>query len=143
MHILFLLTEIQQNMYYLHTYLYIGTAVVLQQIKFLCVAGYSIWDASNSFCKVMGYKMGFSSGTSGKEPDSQSRRHERCRFSPQVGNIPWRQAHNLVQYSSLENPHGQRSLAGYSPWGCKELDRTEATKHAQTGSKTINMTHRI
>ena len=23
--------------------------------------------------------------------------------------------------------HGQRSLAGYSPWGCKELDMTEAT----------------
>ena len=21
--------------------------------------------------------------------------------------------------------HGQRSLAGYSPWGCKESDRTE------------------
>ena len=24
-------------------------------------------------------------------------------------------------------PHGQRSLAGYSPWGHKELDATEAT----------------
>ena len=22
-------------------------------------------------------------------------------------------------------PHGQRSLAGYSPWGCKELDTAE------------------
>ena len=31
-----------------------------------------------------------------------------------------------------ENPHGQRSLAGYSPWGCKELDTTEATKHTRT-----------
>ena len=26
---------------------------------------------------------------------------------------------NPFQYSSLENPHGQRSLAGYGPWGCK------------------------
>ena len=26
--------------------------------------------------------------------------------------------------------HGQRSLAGYSPSGHKESDRTEATKHA-------------
>ena len=25
--------------------------------------------------------------------------------------------------------HGQRSLAGYSPWGCEELDVTEATEH--------------
>ena len=26
-----------------------------------------------------------------------------------------------------EESHGQRSLAGYSPKGCKELDTTEAT----------------
>ena len=32
---------------------------------------------------------------------------------------------NPLQYSCLENPHGQRSLAGYSPWGLKELDTTE------------------
>ena len=25
--------------------------------------------------------------------------------------------------------HGQRSLVGYSPWGHKELDMTEATQH--------------
>ena len=25
----------------------------------------------------------------------------------------------------MENPHGQRSLVGYSPWGRKELDTTE------------------
>ena len=31
------------------------------------------------------------------------------------------------QYSCLENPHGQRSLVG--PWGRKELDTTEGTKH--------------
>ena len=28
--------------------------------------------------------------------------------------------------------HGQRSLAGYSPWGHKESDTTEATEHACT-----------
>ena len=28
--------------------------------------------------------------------------------------------------------HGQRSLAGYNPQGCKELDMTEATEHAHT-----------
>ena len=32
---------------------------------------------------------------------------------------------NPLQYSCLENPHGQRSLAGYSPWGLKESDTTE------------------
>ena len=32
---------------------------------------------------------------------------------------------NPLQYSCLENPHGQGSPAGYSPWGRKELDMTE------------------
>ena len=32
---------------------------------------------------------------------------------------------NPLQYSCLENPHGQRRLVSYSPWGCKELDMTE------------------
>ena len=30
-----------------------------------------------------------------------------------------------LQYSCLENSHGQRNLVGYSPWGHKELDMTE------------------
>ena len=37
-----------------------------------------------------------------------------------------------LQYSCLENPHGQRSLAGYSLWGHNELDATKATEHACT-----------
>ena len=31
---------------------------------------------------------------------------------------------NPFQYSCLENPHGQKSLAGCSLGGCKELDMT-------------------
>ena len=33
--------------------------------------------------------------------------------------------------------HGQRSLAGYSPRGCEELDMNEATQHAYTQSSFI------
>ena len=38
-----------------------------------------------------------------------------------------------LQYSCLENLHGQRSLAGYSPWGYKELNTTEqlSTAHIE------------
>ena len=36
---------------------------------------------------------------------------------------------NLLRYSCLENPHGQRNLVGYSPRGCRESDMTEVTKH--------------
>ena len=32
---------------------------------------------------------------------------------------------NPLQYACLENPHEQRSLAGYSPWDRKESDMTE------------------
>ena len=33
-------------------------------------------------------------------------------------------------YSCLENPHGQRSLAGYSPQGRQESHMSEVTEHA-------------
>ena len=36
-----------------------------------------------------------------------------------------------LQHSCLENPHGQRSLVGYSPWGRKESDTTERPNTAQ------------
>ena len=34
---------------------------------------------------------------------------------------------NPLQYSCLENPCGQRSLVGYSPWHHKESDITKVT----------------
>ena len=44
---------------------------------------------------------------------------------PGLGRSPGGGHGNLLQYSCLENPHGQRSLAGYSSWGHKESDKTE------------------
>ena len=38
---------------------------------------------------------------------------------------------NPLQYSCLENPHGQRSPEGYSLWGHKDLDTTEWLSIAQ------------
>ena len=38
---------------------------------------------------------------------------------------------NPLQYSCLENPHGQRNLAGCRPWGHKESDVTEWLSTAQ------------
>ena len=42
---------------------------------------------------------------------------------------------NPLQYSCLENPRGQRSLVGYSPWGRKESDMTEPLSLTQTTQK--------
>ena len=36
---------------------------------------------------------------------------------------------NPLQCSCLKNPHGQRSLVGYSLWGCKESDMSEVNEH--------------
>ena len=36
--------------------------------------------------------------------------------APGLGRSPGGRHGNLLQHSCLENPHGQRSLTGYSPW---------------------------
>ena len=50
---------------------------------------------------------------------------------PELGKSPGGGLGNRLQYSCLENPHGQRRLVGYSPWGCKESDMTERLSTAQ------------
>ena len=44
---------------------------------------------------------------------------------PESGRSPGEGNGNPLQYSCLENPYGQRSLPGYSPWRRKESDMTE------------------
>ena len=52
---------------------------------------------------------GFPGDASGKEPNYQCRRSKRYRFNPWVWKIPWSRKYNPLQYSCLENPHGQRA----------------------------------
>ena len=72
--------------------------------------------------------LGFSGSSAGKEST--------C-VAGDPGSIPGLQRSpggghgNPLQYSCLENPHGQRYLEGYSPCGCKELDRTEPLSTAR------------
>ena len=70
---------------------------------------------------------GFPGGTSGKEPTCQCRRCKRHGFDPWVGKIPWRRAWQPTPVFLPGESHEQRSLRGYSPWGCKESDMTEVT----------------
>ena len=44
---------------------------------------------------------------------------------------------NPLQCSWLQNPHGQRSLLGYTPWGHKELDMTERLSTGGTRVVTV------
>ena len=50
---------------------------------------------------------------------------------PGLGRSPGQGIGYPLQYSCLENPHGQRSLEGYHPRGRKELDITEQLSKAQ------------
>ena len=78
------------------------------------------------------YYRGFPSCASGREPTCQCRRCKRCRFSPWVRRIPQRKAQQPTPGFLPGESHGQRSLVGYSPWGCRELDTTEVSEHAHT-----------
>ena len=60
-------------------------------------------------------------------------------FDPGLGRSPAGGHGNPLQYSCLENLHGQRSLAGYSLCGCNELDTTERLRSSSkysNGNKT-------
>ena len=50
---------------------------------------------------------------------------------PGLGRSPGGGHGNPLQYSCLENPHRQRSLVGYDPWGCKKSDMTEKLSIAE------------
>ena len=50
--------------------------------------------------------------------------HNRLRFDPWVGKIPWRRKWQPTPVFSPEESCGQRSLAVYRPWGRKESDTT-------------------
>ena len=62
------------------------------------------------------------SSSSGKESACQCRR---LRFDPWIRKIPWRRKWQPTPVFLPGESHGQRSLAGYSPRGHKELDTTE------------------
>ena len=47
--------------------------------------------------------------------------------------IPWRKEWLPTPVFLPGDSHGQRSLAGYSPWGCKESDTTEGLIHIFKG----------
>ena len=50
---------------------------------------------------------------------------DRCQFDPWVGKSPWRSKWQPTPVFLPGKSHGQRSLAGRSPWSHKESDMTE------------------
>ena len=72
-------------------------------------------------------KKGFPGSSAGKESACNA---EDLGLIPGLEGSPGGGHHNLLKYSCLENPHGQRSLVSYSPWVPKELGTTEPLRTA-------------
>ena len=53
-------------------------------------------------------------------------------FDPWVGKIPWRREWQPTPVFVPRKFHGQRNLAGYSPWGHKESETIEGLSHTHT-----------
>ena len=80
--------------------------------------------------------MGFPGGSDGKESV--------CNVGdlgsiPGMGRSPGERHGHPLQYSCLENFHGQRTLAGFSPWGCKDSDTTGWLSTAQQPPLIVTM----
>ena len=68
------------------------------------------------------YHRGFPGGS---EVKASACKAVRPRFAPWVGKIPWRRKWQSTPVFLPGESHGERSLVGYGPWGCKESDMTE------------------
>jgi len=64
--------------------------------------------------------MGFPGGSNGKESSCTCGRPG---FDLSFGKIPWRREWQPTPVFLPGEFHGQRSLVGSSPWGCREMQR--------------------
>ena len=65
----------------------------------------------------------------GKESGRQCRWHRRHEFDPWVRKISWRRQWQPTSVFLPGKSHGQRSLAGYSPWGSQRVKHDWVTEH--------------
>ena len=70
---------------------------------------------------------GFPGGIVVKNPPVNAGDIREAALIPGIGKIPWKKEWQPIPVFLPGESLGQRRLVGYSPWGCKELDRIEVT----------------
>ena len=69
---------------------------------------------------ILSWRLGLSRWLSGQESACQCKRSQRRPgFHPWVGKTPWRREWQPTPVFLPGESHGQRSLVGYSSWGCR------------------------
>ena len=101
--------------------------VASSQPSLLVTVVFQSWVESSYFGRLKQIS-GFPTWLSGKE-SCLCRRRE---FHPCVRKIPWRRKWQPTPVFLLGKPHGQRSLAGYSPRSHSESDMTEWVTHTHS-----------
>ena len=99
----------------MHKYHLLWEAMAYNNITLLKLSLKVAWDG------ILGLQQWLSS----KESVCNAGDSEDSGLIPGLGRYPGRGHGNPLQCSGPENLHGQRSLMGYSPWGCEESDTTE------------------
>ena len=127
---------------YVHMYIYICIKIIvkchlkkcqLPEFEGPCVCFvmgnlsyqlYPLWRVVQSL-------LDFPDGSASKESPRNAGGTSRHRFDPWVKKIPCRRKCQPTPVFLPGKSYGQSSLAGYSPWGCKESDMPEqlSTKH--------------
>ena len=102
---------------YTHTYAY----------QNICILYFYIYQSEYLY-SVCVY-VSFPGGTCGEEPTWQCRRQE-TQVHSLSGEEPLEEARQLTPLFLPGESHRQRSLAGYSPWGCKDSADTTEVVHS-------------
>ena len=120
--------------------------IVYMYVRYSCLenphgqsslVGYSLWGRKEwdtterqSTAQHVSMYMGFPGGSAVKNAPVMQETQE-MQFDPWDWKISWRRAWQPTPVF-LPGEFHERSLAGYSPWGHKELDTTKVTEHTHT-----------
>ena len=80
---------------------------------------------------------------SGKESTCLWRRYKRHRLDPWVWKIPWRRKWQPTPVLLPGKSHGERSMAGYSPWGRKTLSNSSTAVRVRSWARDWENGYRV